>query len=141
MLSKSSFKINNIQKKIVFYIVAITVPMFIVSLYLIQEFVSSELTKSEYRQAQLINLNTLKNIEGFLNKTSAFTVKAATLIESDPENYQKTLPFLKENIEKDPSVFGSALALDPSSPLKKLYCKYYYRSGDSIREKWLMPPK
>ncbi len=141
MLSKSSFKINNIQKKIVFYIVAITVPMFIVSLYLIQNFVSSELTKSEYRQAQLINLNTLKNIEGFLNKTSAFTVKAAYMIESDPENYQKILPFLKENIKKDSSVFGSALALDPGSPLKKLYCKYFYRTHDSIREKWLMPPK
>ncbi len=141
MLSKSSFKINNIQKKIVFYIVIITVPMFIVSLYLIQKFVSSELTKSEYRQAQLINLNTLKNIESFLNKTSAFTVKAATMIETVPENYQKILPFLKENVEKKPAVFGSALALDPGSPLKKLYCKYYYRSGDSIREKWLMPPK
>ncbi len=141
MLSKSSFKINNIQKKIVFYIVVITVPMFIVSLYLIQAFVSSELTKSEYRQAQLINLNTLKNIEGFLNKTSAFTVKAATMIETGPENYQNILPFLKENVEKKPAVFGSALALDPGSPLKKLYCKYYYRSGGSVREKWLMPPQ
>jgi len=76
-----------------------------------------------------------------LNKTSAFTVKAAYMIASDPKNYQKTLPFLKRNIEKDPSVFGSALALDPGSPLKKLYCKYYYRAHDSIREKWLMPPK
>ena len=141
MLSKSSFKINNIQKKIVFYIVVITVPMFIVSLYLIQKFVSSELTKSEYRQAQLINLSTLKSIESFLNKTSAFTVKAATMIETVPENYQKILPFLKENVEKKPAVFGSALALDPGSPLKKLYCKYYYRSGDSVREKWLMPPQ
>ena len=141
MLSKSSFKINNIQKKIVFYIVAITVPMFIVSLYLIQVFVSSELTKSEYRQAQLINLNTLKNIEGFLNKTSAFTVKAAYMITADPKSYRKTLPFLKENIKKDSLVFGSALALEPGSPLKKLYCKYFYRSKDSIREKWLMPPK
>jgi len=141
MLSKSFFKINNIQKQIVFYIVAIMVPMFIVSLYLIQESASSELTKSEYRQAQLINLNILKNIEGYLNKTSSFTMKAAYMIEADPGKYNKMLPFLKENIKKNPSVFGSALALEPDSPLKKLYCKYFYRVHHSIHEKWLMPPK
>jgi len=141
MLSKSSFKINNIQKEIVFYIIAITIPMFLISLYFIQKYVSTELTKSEYRQAQLINLNTLKNIENFLNKTSAFTVKAAYMITSNPEHYENVLPFLKENVEQNPSVYGSALALDPDSPLKKLFCKYYYRTHDSIREKWLMPPK
>jgi sigma-B regulation protein RsbU (phosphoserine phosphatase) len=141
MLSKSSFKINNIQKEIVFYIIAITIPMFLISLYYIQKTASTELTKSEYRQAQLINLNTLKNIENFLNKTSAFTVKAAYMITSNPEYYKKILPFLKENIERDPTVYGSALALEPDSPLKKLYCKYFYRGKDSLREKWLMPPK
>jgi len=140
MLSGSSFKINNIQRKIVFYIVVITIPMFLISLYLIQNFVTHELIKSEYRQARLINLNTLKNIENFLDKTSGFTVKAAYMIASDPENYQKVLPFLKENVQKNPLVFGSALAIEPDGPLKKLYCKYFYRHHDSILEKWLMPP-
>ncbi len=141
MLSKSSFKINNIQKKIVFYIVAITVPMFLISLYLVQKFVGAELKKSEYRQAQLINMNTLKNVSDFLNKTSAFTTKAAYMITADPQNYEKILPFLKQNLQEDPSLFGSALALEPDSPLKKLYCRYFYRAHDSIKAKWLMPPE
>ncbi len=140
MLSKSSFKINNIQKKIVFYIVAITVPMFIVSLYLIQDFVSTRLTRSEYRQAQLINLNILKNTENFINRTSSFTEKAAYLITADPQHFEKVLPFLEEHVRNDSAVFGSALALEPGSPLKKTYCKYFYKSDGMIKEKWLMPP-
>jgi len=141
MLSKSSFKINNIQKKIVFYIVAITVPMFLVSLYLVQEFVGTELKNSEYRQAQLINMNTLKNVADFLNKTNDFTAQAAYMITADPKNYEKILPFLKQNLQEDPSLFGSALALNPDGPLKKLYCRYFYRAHDSIKVKWLMPPE
>lgn len=141
MLSKSSFKINNIQKKIVFYIVTITIPMFLVSMYLVQEFVGSELKKSEYRQAQLINMNTLKNVADFLNKTSAFSANAAYMITTDPLNYEKILPFLKQNIQEDSSLFGSALALNPEGPLKKLYCRYFYRAHNSIKVKWLMPPE
>ncbi len=141
MLSKSPFKIKNIQRKIVFYIVVITIPMFLGSLYLVQDFVTNELTRSEFRQAKLINISTLNKIEGFLNSTSAFTIKAAYMITSDPENYRKVLPFLKENVRKNPQVFGSALALEPTGPLKKRYCKYFYRNHDSIREKWLMPPE
>ncbi len=141
MLSKSPFKIKNIQRKIVFYIVVITIPMFLGSLYLVQDFVTNELTRSEFRQAKLINISTLNKIESFLDSTSAFTIKAAYMITSDPENYRKVLPFLKENVRKNPQVFGSALALEPTGPLKKRYCKYFYRNHDSIREKWLMPPQ
>ena len=140
MISRSSFKIDNIQKKIVFYIVVITVPMFLISLYYIQLYVSSELTQSEYRQAQLINLNTVRKIENFLDKTSSFTVKAAYMISGDPQNYERTLPFLRKSILADSARFGSALALDPDGPLQNTYCKYFYRHKDTVREKWLMPP-
>jgi len=135
-----TFKVDNIQKKIVLYIVIITVPMFLISLYLIQEYVSSELSKSEHRQAILININTLKNIENFLDKTSSFTKEAAYMIEANPENYEMVLPFLKESISKDSACFGSALAIDSTSYLHKSYCRYFYRGTDSINEKWLMPP-
>ncbi len=140
MLSGSSFKLNNIQKKIVFFIVVITVPMFLVSLYLIQNFVSTRLTRSEYRQAQLTSLNTLKSIEDFINRTSSFTEKAAYMIASDSRRYEKILPFLKKHVQTDSAVFGSALALDPDGPLKKVYCKYFYKTGGAVKEKWLMPP-
>ncbi len=135
-----TFKVDNIQKKIVLYIVIITIPMFLVSLFLIQNYVSSELEKSEQRQANLINMNTLKNIESFLDRTSNFTLEASYMIKGNPENYKSILPFLKENIRNDSSLFGSALALDPNEYLKKSYCKYFFRGKDSIKEKWLMPP-
>ncbi len=135
-----TFKVDNIQKKIVLYIVIITIPMFMASLFLIQNYVSSELLKSEYRQAKLININTLKNIESFLEQTSRFTRKATYMIEGNPKNFQAILPFLKESISKNSARFGSALALDSLNYLHKYYCKYYYRNGDSIDEKWLMPP-
>lgn len=134
------FKVDNIQKKIVLYIMVITIPMFLISLFLIQSYVSQELEKSEHRQAQLININTLNNVEDFLNKTSSFTMEAAYMIESNPENYEIVLPFLKNKIREDSSLFGSAIAIDPNSYLNKSYCKYFYRGQDSINEKWLMPP-
>ncbi len=135
-----TFKVDNIQKKIVLYIVIITIPMFLISLFIIQNYVSSELEKSEQRQAKLINMNTLKNIENFLNRTSSFTLEASYMIKANPKNYEITLPFLKESIGKDSSLFGSALALDPDNYLHKSYCKYFYRGKNSLNEKWLMPP-
>ena len=141
MLSKSFFKINNIQKRIVFYIVAITVPMFIVSLYLIQDFVSERLEKSEYRQAQLINLNTLKEIERFIERTGSFTEKAAYMITANPEHFEKVLPYLKEHVKKDSSVFGSALALEPGILTSEPYCEYFYKRNGKIKEISLLPPE
>ncbi|MBE0650509.1 MAG: SpoIIE family protein phosphatase [Bacteroidales bacterium] len=141
MLSRLHFSINNIQKKIVFYIVVITIPMFLVTLYLVQEMVSRELMRSESRQARLINMNTLKKVESFLDKTSSFTVKASYMITANPSHYNKIFPFLRQNIQQNQALFGSALALDPGGPLKKTYCKYFYHSQDSIRVKWLMPPQ
>ena len=135
-----NFKVDNIQKKIVLYIMVITIPMFLISLFLIQNYVSHELEKSEHRKAQLININTLNNIEYFLDETSSFTIEAAYMIESNPINYEAVLPFLQDKIMEDSSLFGSALAIDPSSYLNKTYCKYFYQASDSISQKWLMPP-
>ncbi len=140
MKLKMNFKINNIQKKIVFYIVVIMVPMFMISMYIIQNIVSTELTKSEHRQATLINIRTLKNIENFLNTTSNFTMEAAYMIKANPKNHREILPFLRESIEEDSALFGTALALEPDSSNANLYCKYFHREKDSIKEKWLMPP-
>ena len=140
MLLKSIFNINNIQKKIVFYIVAITVPMFLVSLYLIQNFVGSELSKSEFQKAKLIHMNILNNIEGFLDETSIFTVKESDLIGFNPSEYKKTLPFLKESLKKSPSLFGTALAIDTDGPLHNTYCQYYYKQAETIVGKSLTPP-
>ncbi|MBN2614831.1 MAG: SpoIIE family protein phosphatase [Bacteroidales bacterium] len=141
MSFRSHFKMNNIQRKIVFYVIVITIPLFLVTLYVVQERVSRELKKSESRQARLINMNTLKNVQDFLNKTSSFTAKASYMITASPHHYERIFPFLKQNIQQDPALFGSALALEPSGPLKKTYCKYFYRAHDSIKEKWLMPPE
>jgi len=135
-----TFRVDNIQKKIVLFIVLITVPMFLISLFLIQNYVSSELLKSEHRQATLINIETLKSIENFLNETSSFTQEAAFMIKANPNNYEIVLPLLKRSIQNDSSLFGSALALNPNSYLNKMYCKYFYRGVDSINAKWLMPP-
>ena len=140
MSSRSRFHIDTIQKRIVFYIVVITIPVFLITLYLVQNMVSRQLTQSESRQAKLINMNTMKNIQEFLNETSRFTVKAANMITADPRHYDMVFPLLQQNIRNDSALFGSALALDPDGPLKKTYCQYFYRSGDSVRQKWLMPP-
>lgn len=134
------FNIDNIQRKIVFYIIVITIPLFLITLYVVQDMVSRELKQSESRQARLINMNTLKNVQDFLNKTSSFTVKASYMITASPQHYDRIFPFLKQNIQQDPALFGSALALEPTGPLKKTYCRYFYRSYDSVKEKWLMPP-
>jgi sigma-B regulation protein RsbU (phosphoserine phosphatase) len=85
-------------------------------------------------------MHTLKSIEDFLDETSNFTMEAAYMIKANPENYETILPFLKDNIQLDSSLFGSALALDSEAYLHKSYCKYFYRGKDSINEKWLMPP-
>lgn len=141
MSSRLHFNINNIQKKIVFYILVITIPTFLITLYLVQEMVSRELMQSESRQARLINTNTVKKVESFLDKTSSFTVKASYMITAAPSHYNRIFPFLRQKIQQNPARFGSALALEPDGPLKKTYCKYLYHSHDSIRMKWLMPPQ
>ena len=132
---------DNIQKKIVFYIVAITIPLFLISFYLTQNYVEKELKRSSLQKAHIINLKTIKTINNFLSNTSEFTKQASYMIKIDSKNFRKILPFLKKSIKNLPSAFGSALAIDPDSSLKQTYCKYYYKYKNFIREKYLLPPK
>ena len=135
------FKLDNIQKKIIFYILIITMPLFLLSLYFIQEYVGSELRKSAEKKAYSLNIQTLRSIESFLTQNSRFTKESAYMLKMNPAKYKTLLPFLKENVKNHKNVYGSALAIEPDSFLKRVYCKYLYKKDGKIVEKWLLPPK
>lgn len=115
-------------------------PLFLLSLYFVQEYVGSELRKSAEKKAYSLNIQTLRSIESFLTKSSLFTKEAAYMLKMEPSKYRTLLPYLKQNLKKNKNIYGTALALDPDSALKRLYCKYFYKDGSRLVEKWLMPP-
>ncbi|MFP4486179.1 MAG: SpoIIE family protein phosphatase [Campylobacterales bacterium] len=63
------------------------------------------------------------------------------MIKDNSQDFHDVLPFLKDIVISAPSIFGSALAIEPTSVLGQIYCKYYYKSKNSVREKYLLPPK
>ena len=137
---KLFFNLDNIQKRIVFYILIITIPLFLLSLYFVQDYVGSQLRKSAEKKAYSLNLKTLRSVESFLRENSEFTKEIAYTLKLEPSKYKMILPFLKQNLQKNKNLYGSALAIEPNSYLNRKYCKYFYKTGNTIIEKWLMPP-
>ncbi|WP_294956085.1 SpoIIE family protein phosphatase [Sulfurovum sp.] len=134
------FKLDRIQKKVIVYIVVITLPLLFSSLYFIQDSVGSELAKSAKQEASRIEATIIAEIENYLDDASSFTKEASCMLKLHPREYTTVLPFLKQHIEKNPNVYGSALAIEPSSSLHKIYCRYYYEDNTTVKSKWLMPP-
>jgi len=140
VFTNSLFRLDKIQKKVILYILVITIPLLLFSLYFIQDSVGSELKRSAKQKASYINVEIISEIENYLNNASDFTQEASSMLKLHPDEYTAVLPFLKHHVQTNPNVYGSALAIDPSSSLNKLYCKYYYEHNATVKEKWLMPP-
>jgi len=140
VFTNSLFKLDRIQKKVIFYILIITIPLLLFSLYFIQDVGGSELTRSAKQKASHINTKIISEIKQYLEDASVFTQEASYMLKLHPHEYTAVLPFLKKHVKNNPNVFGSALAIEPSSSLKRLYCKYYYENNATVKEKWLMPP-
>ena len=136
----SRFKLDKAQKKIIIYILGIVLPLFIFSLYFIQNTASTELAKFSEQKASHLDTKIILEIERYLENTSTFTEEAASMLRLYPDNYTAVLPFLKKHVRGNPHVYGSALAIEPTSPLYTMYCKYFYEHNRTVREKWLMPP-
>ncbi|BAF71826.1 conserved hypothetical protein [Sulfurovum sp. NBC37-1] len=112
----------------------------LLSLYFIQDVGGSKLTRSAKQKASQINTEIMSEIKQYLEDASAFTKEASYMLKLHPHEYTAVLPFLKKHVKNNPNVFGSALAIDPSSSLNRLYCKYYYENNATVTEKWLLPP-
>jgi len=134
------FKLDKTQKKVIVSILAVTVPLFFFSLFFIQDTASRELIKFSEQKASHVSTQIVWEIKRYLNDSSDFTREAASMLRLNPDKYTAVLPFLKENIRKNTRVYGSALAIEPSSRLQKTYCKYFYEHNDTVKEKWLIPP-
>jgi len=134
------FRLDSIQKKIIFYIVVITIPFFFTSLYMIDKYVGGQLQESAMQRAHIVNLDILQSVEGFLRKTAHSATEAAYIIEADPERYRRVLPLLKKSVATEDALFGSALALEPGKLVRKPFCRYYYKSLGGVAEKDLVPP-
>jgi sigma-B regulation protein RsbU (phosphoserine phosphatase) len=139
-LSISAFRLDSIQKKIIFYIVIITIPFFFTSLYMIDKYVGGELQESAMRRAHIVNLDILQSVEDFLRKTARSATEAAYIIKADPARYERVLPLLKKSVATIDPLFGSALALEPGKLVQKPFCRYYYKSLKGVGEKDLIPP-
>ena len=134
------FRLDSIQKKIIFYIVVITIPFFLTSLYMIDKYVGGELQESAMRRAHIANLDILQSVEAFLGETAKHAVEAAYIVKSDPEHYARVLPLIKRSVAIEDAVFGAALALEPGRLTKRPFCRYYYETPDGVGEKDLVPP-
>jgi len=128
------------QKKVILYVLGITLPLFLFSLYFIQDTAGRELTKFAEQKAFHIETKIISEIEHYLEKVSAFTKEASYMLTLHPADYTAVLPFLKKHVRDDPNVYGSTLAIEPSSPLHVTYCNYFYEENGTVKEKWLMPP-
>ena len=133
--------LDSIQKKIVFYIVVITIPFFLTSLFLIDKYVGGELQESAMRRAHIVNLDILQGVEAFLDKTSRPAVEAAYLVKSNPSRFRKVLKGLKEAVELDDALFGSAVAFEPDRVTPGYYCHYIYKTQNGIAEIDTIPPQ
>ena len=133
--------LDKTQKKVILYILLITLPMLLFSLYFIQDSASKELNKFAAQKAEAIVGKTILEVEHYLNDSSTFTKKASYMLRLNPEAYTSVLPFLKREVERDPNIYGSALAIEPRLFSGKSYCKYYYKKHTSVEEKWLMLPQ
>jgi len=134
------FKPDRTQKKVIVYILSITLPLFLFSLYFIQETASRELARFSQEKASRLDSNITAEIKHYLDHASSFTKEASHMLRLNPGNFAAILPFLKQHVRNDPNIYGSALALEPASALKKIYCKYFYKHHTGVEEKWLMPP-
>jgi len=141
VFTPSRFKLDRTQKKVIAYIVAITLPLFLFSLYFIQDTAGRELTKFSQQKASQIETRITLETERYLNSASSFTKEASYMLKLHPTDYTAVLPFLKKHLYSNPNIYGSALAIEPSSFLHTTYCKYFYKHNHTIKEKWLMPPK
>ena len=136
----SLFKLDKIQKKVIFYILIITIPLLLSSLYFIQDSGGSKLTEFAKQEASHIDTKIVSEIKNYLDKASDFTREASFMLKLHPDEYTAVLPFLKKNVHNNPNIYGSALAIEPSSSLNRVYCKYFYESNSTVKEKWLLPP-
>jgi sigma-B regulation protein RsbU (phosphoserine phosphatase) len=134
------FKLDRTQKKVIFYILGITLPLFFFSLYFIQNTAGKELTKFAEEKAFHLETRIISEIKHYLDNASSFTKEASYMLKLDPAKYTTLLPFLKKHLQNNPNIYGSALAIEPDSYLNKTYCKYYYKHNGALKEKWLMPP-
>ncbi|WP_456451256.1 SpoIIE family protein phosphatase [Hydrogenimonas sp.] len=139
-MSTSPFKLDSIQKKIVFYIVVITIPFFLTSLYMIDKYVGGELQQSAMRRAHIVNLDILQSVDRFLRETARPATEAAYIVKADPERFKRVLPLLKKSVATQDALFGSALALEPGRLVKAPFCRYYHKSLTGVVEKELVPP-
>jgi len=137
----SHLHLDKTQKKVILYILLITIPMLLFSLYFIQDSASRELKKFAEQKADAVVGKTVLEVEHYLNDSSSFTKKASYMLRLNPEAYTSVLPFLKREVESNPNIYGSALAIEPKQLSRKSYCKYYYKNHTTVEEKWLMLPQ
>jgi len=140
VFTNSLFKLDKIQKKVIFYILIITIPLLLSSLYFIQDSGGSKLAEFAKQEASHIDRKIVSEIKNYLDKASDFTREASFMLKLHPDEYTAVLPFLKKNVHNNPNIYGSALAIEPSSSLNRVYCKYFYENNATVKEKWLMPP-
>ena len=115
--------------------------MLFFSLYFIQDSAGRELKKFAKQKAYAVVGKIIAEVEHYLDDSSAFTQKVSYMLQLNPKAYTSVLPFLKKEVENNPNIYGSALALEPYISSEKSYCKYYYKKHTKIEEKWLIPPQ
>jgi len=132
--------LDTTQRRVLLAILLIALPLFLLSLSLIQETAEHELNQFAKEEAQHIEKQIFTEIEHYLHRASSFTKEASAMLRLNPTSYEKVIPFLRRSVASDTTVYGSALALEPDSPLHALYCRYFYEHNRTLQEKWLMPP-
>jgi sigma-B regulation protein RsbU (phosphoserine phosphatase) len=139
--STVNLHLNKTQKKIILYILLISIPMLLFSLYFIQNSANQELKKFAKQKAYTIVGKITSEVEHYLNENSFFTKKASYMLKLNPKIYTSILPFLRNELKNNPNIYGSALAIEPNFLINKNYCKYLYKNHSTVEEIWLKPPQ
>ncbi|GEM_PF-4778799 len=134
------FELDGTQKKVLLYVLAVTVPLLFLSLYILRDGAERQLRKFATLKASRLDGQVVSEIAGYLGDAAAFTEKASWMLRLAPADYKALLPFMKEGLRTHPNLYGSALAIDPDSPVGTTYCRYLYKKAGKIEAKWLMPP-
>jgi sigma-B regulation protein RsbU (phosphoserine phosphatase) len=129
------FRINkSLATRIVFYVLAFCLLLFIISMSVFYFFSKKQIEKMALDNAKALANNTVLKTEQVLDPITKITDNYQWIIENTTLNSDSIFSITRRIVENNPEIIGSAIAFESNFFPEKghYFAPYSYRDGDSI---------
>ncbi len=134
-------RLHSIKSKFIFYLLITLIPIFTMMVYLGESYTREVLSKSALFKAKMLAFEAARKIENLTFDISVKPKEVAQLVGYHIAILDKVEQLMRQDVKQSRFIYGMALAFIPKySPDKNYFCRYFYKRGNKLYDKQLLPP-